>query len=75
VHEGLEKEIRLYVVELQRDNTSESENYELLAEKNPVLDYPLAFYEEFVITFYESYKNSATVQKKFQNLFTRPYIE
>jgi hypothetical protein len=68
VQEGLKKEIRLYVVELQRENTSDSEIYELLAEKNPVLDYSLAFYEEFVITYDESYKSSAKVQEKVSKL-------
>jgi hypothetical protein len=35
VHEGLEKAIRSCVVELQQENKSESEIYELLAEMNP----------------------------------------
>jgi hypothetical protein len=35
-----------------------------LAEKNPVLGDPLAFYEEFVMKYDESYKNAAKAQKK-----------
>ena len=58
VHEELEKTIRSYIVNLQRDNTSESEIYELLAEMNPALGNPLTFYEEFVMKYDESYKNA-----------------
>jgi hypothetical protein len=68
VHQGFEKEIRLFVVELQRENTSESEIYELLAAMKPVLDDPLAFYEEFAITYDDSYKNTAKMQKKISKL-------
>jgi HPt (histidine-containing phosphotransfer) domain-containing protein len=65
VHKGLEKAMRSYTVELQRENKSESQIlYELLAKMNPVLGDPLTFYEEFVIKYDESYKNSAKAQKK-----------
>jgi hypothetical protein len=64
VHEELEKAIRSYIVNLQRENTSESEIYELLAEMNPALGNPLTFYEEFVMKYDESYKNVAKAQKK-----------
>ena len=64
VHEELEKAIRSYVVNLQRENTSESEIYDLLAGMNPVLGCPLTFYEEFVMKYDESYKNAAKAQKK-----------
>jgi hypothetical protein len=43
---------------------SESEIYKLVAEMNPNLGDPLAFYQEFIIPFDESYKNAAKVQKK-----------
>jgi Transposase len=64
VHEELEKTIRSYVVNLQRENTSESEIYDLLAEMNPILGCPLAFYEEFVMKYDEGYKKAAKAQKK-----------
>jgi hypothetical protein len=60
VHEGLEKAIRSYVVELQQENKSKSKIYELLATMNPVLGDPLTFYGEFVIKYDESYLNAAT---------------
>jgi hypothetical protein len=63
VHEGLEKAIHLYIVSLQWENKSESKIYELVAEMNPVSGEPLAFYEEFVIQYDESYKNAAKAQK------------
>jgi hypothetical protein len=64
VHEGLEKAICWYIVNLQRENKSESKIYELVAKMNPVLGDPLAFYEEFVIQYDESYKNAAKAKKK-----------
>ena len=45
VHEELEKTIRSFVVNLQWENTSESDIYKLVAEMNPNLGDPLAFYE------------------------------
>jgi hypothetical protein len=43
VHEELEKTICSYVVNLQQENTSKSEIYNLLAKTNPILGCPLAF--------------------------------
>jgi hypothetical protein len=46
----LEKRIRNYVLNLQRDeNKTEEEIYLLLADMHPLLGDPLAFYEEFVL--------------------------
>jgi hypothetical protein len=53
-----------FVVNLQRENMSESDIYKLVADMNPNLGDPLAFYEEFVIQFDESCKNAAKEQKK-----------
>ena len=64
VHEQMETAIRNYVVNLQRENTSEGTIYELLAEMNPLLGNPLTFYEEFVMKYDDSYKKAAKAQKK-----------
>ena len=56
VHEGLEKVICSYVVNLQRENTSESEIYDLLAEMNRLLGSPLTSYEKFVMRKYAIFK-------------------
>ena len=64
VHEQLEKAMRSYIVNLQRENTSESEIFELLDEMHPLLGNPLTFYEEFVMKYDESYKKAARDQKK-----------
>jgi hypothetical protein len=66
MHEELEKTIHSFIVNLQQENTSESNIYKLVAEMNSDLGDPLAFYEEFVIQFNESYKNAAKVQKKVE---------
>jgi hypothetical protein len=45
----LENRIRNYVLNLQRDNTTEEAIYLCLADMNPMLGDPLAYYEEFVL--------------------------
>jgi hypothetical protein len=64
VHELMETAIRNYVVNLQRENTSEGMIYDLLEEMNPLLGNPLTFYEEFVMKYDDSYKKAAKAQKK-----------
>jgi hypothetical protein len=51
-------------VNLQRENTSESEIFELLDEMNPLLGNPLTFYEEFVMKYDESYKKLQELRRK-----------
>jgi hypothetical protein len=66
-------------VNLQRENTSESEVFEQLAEMNPLLGNPLTFYEEFVMKYNESYQNAARAQSKVvkeaATLFVRTLME
>jgi hypothetical protein len=65
VHEQMETAIRnYYVMNLQRENTSEGTIYELLSEMNPHLGNPLTFYEEFVMKYDDSYKKGAAKAQK-----------
>jgi hypothetical protein len=64
VHEQMETAIRNYVVNLQRENTSEGTMYDLLAEMNPLLGNPLTFYEEFVMKYDDATKKQLKLRRK-----------
>lgn len=62
--EPIEKSIRNYIINLQRENHDDDEIYLKLAELHPLLGDPLAFYEEFVLSDDESIAAAEMAQKK-----------